>query len=111
MRILCGTILAAAMALAAHGAGQKTVHNLDAFPLVCERVAAVEGREPSLLPKGVKLGLVWHDEFDGDSLDESKWYRNDHMTGKGVPELEAVAKAGDEFLVDYVRVYDIEETE
>lgn len=33
------------------------------------------------------------------------------MTGKGVPELEAVAKAGDEFLVDYVRVYDIEETE
>ena len=73
MRILCGTILAVAMALAAHGAGQKTVHNLDAFPLVCERVAAVEGREPSLLPKGVKLGLVWHDEFDGDSLDESKW--------------------------------------
>ena len=106
------TMLAAAMALAAHGAGQKTVHNLDAFPLVCERVAAVEGREPSLLPKGVKLGLVWNDEFDGNSLDESKWsYRNDHMTGKGVPELEAVAKAGDEFLVDYVRVYDIEETE
>ena len=106
------TMLAVAMALAAHGAGQKTVHNLGAFPLVCERVAAVEGREPSLLPKGVKLGLVWHDEFDGNSLDESKWsYRNDHMTGKGVPELEAVAKAGDEFLVDYVRVYDIEETE
>ena len=77
-------MLAAALALAAHGAGQKTVHNLDAFPLVCERVAAVEGREPSLLPKGVKLGLVWHDEFDGNSLDESKWsYRNDHMTGKG----------------------------
>ena len=34
------TMLAVAMAFAAHGAGQKTVHNLDAFPLVCERVAA-----------------------------------------------------------------------
>ena len=41
---------------------------------------------------------------------EAKWYRNDHMTGKGVPELEAAAAAGDEFLIDYVRVYDIEET-
>ena len=73
MRTICGTILAAAVALAAHGAEQKTVHNLDAFPHVCESVAAVDGREPSLLPKGVKLGLVWHDEFDGDRLDESKW--------------------------------------
>ena len=42
---------------------------------------------------------------------EAKWYRNDHMTGKGVPELESAAASGDEFLVDYVRVYDIEETE
>ena len=42
---------------------------------------------------------------------EAKWYRNDHMTGKGVPELEAAAASGDEFQVDYVRVYDIEETE
>ena len=95
MRIPCGTILAAAMALAAHGAGQKTVHNLDAFPLVCERVAAVEGREPSLLPKGVKLGLVWHDEFDGDSLDESKWSYRTNFWGRrahwfATPEDNAV---------------------
>ena len=40
---------------------------------------------------------------------EAKWYRNDHMTGKGVPELEAAASSGDEFLIDYVRVYDIVE--
>mgnify|MGYP002862138236 FL=1 len=40
---------------------------------------------------------------------EAKWYRNDHMTGKGVPELGAAAAAGDDFAVDYVRVYDIEE--
>ncbi len=38
---------------------------------------------------------------------EAKWYRNERMTGKGVPELEATAKAGDAFIVDYVRVYDI----
>ena len=38
---------------------------------------------------------------------EAKWYRNDHMTGKGVPELEAAAAAGDAFEVDFVRVFDL----
>lgn len=38
---------------------------------------------------------------------EPKWYRNNRMTGKGVPELEDAWKAKDEFVVDYVRVYDI----
>ena len=38
---------------------------------------------------------------------EAKWYRNDRMTGKPVPELDTAAAAGDEFLVDYVRVYDL----
>lgn len=36
---------------------------------------------------------------------EAKWFRNNRMTGKGVPKLESAL--GDEFLVDYVRVYDI----
>ena len=40
---------------------------------------------------------------------EAKWYRNNRMTGKGVPELSAAAQAGDDFVVDYVRVYDVEE--
>ena len=40
---------------------------------------------------------------------EAKWYRNDRMTGKPVSGLDAAAAAGDEFLVDYVRVYDIED--
>ena len=38
---------------------------------------------------------------------EAKWYRNGRMTGKGVPELDAAV--GDEFVVDYVRVYDVVE--
>lgn len=38
---------------------------------------------------------------------EPKWYRNDKMTGKGVPELKTAYETGDEFIVDYVRVYDI----
>ena len=39
---------------------------------------------------------------------EAKWYRDNRMTGKPVPELAAAAAAGDDFVVDYVRVYDIE---
>ncbi len=35
---------------------------------------------------------------------EAKWYRNNRMTGKGVPELKDAV--GDDFVVDYVRVYD-----
>ena len=38
---------------------------------------------------------------------ECKWYRRNRMTGEGVPELEAAAAANDEFVVDYVRVYDL----
>ena len=39
---------------------------------------------------------------------EAKWYRNNRMTGKGVPELDATTAAGDDFVVDYVRVYDLD---
>ena len=34
--------------------------------------------------------------------------RNNRMTGKDVPELDAAAAAGDDFVVDYVRVYDLD---
>ena len=51
----------------------KKSHALEDFPVACEAVAAVEGREASLLPSGRKFKLVWNDEFDGDKLDETKW--------------------------------------
>ena len=38
---------------------------------------------------------------------EAKWFRNNGMKGKGVPELEETVKTGDSFIVDYVRVFDI----
>ena len=38
---------------------------------------------------------------------EPKLYRANRMTGRGVPELQDAWKAGDEFIVDYVRVYDV----
>ena len=38
---------------------------------------------------------------------EAKWYRKDRMTGSAAPELDAAADAGDDFVVDFVRVYDM----
>ena len=42
---------------------------LYAGPVICESVATVDGREPSLLPKGRTFKLIWNDEFDGDAHD------------------------------------------
>ena len=38
----------------------------------CTEATPVLGHAPSLLPPG-KWNLVWHDEFDGDRLDDTKW--------------------------------------
>ena len=38
---------------------------------------------------------------------ECKWYRKNRMTGEADPALEQAAAAKDDFVVDYVRVYDI----
>ena len=40
---------------------------------------------------------------------EAKYFRDNRATGKGHPDLEKTAAAGDDFAVDYVRVYDIKE--
>lgn len=60
----------------------KASANLADFPVECESVATVAGREPSLLPKGKNFKLVWNDEFDGDRLDDSKWGYRTNFWGR-----------------------------
>lgn len=55
---------------------------IEDFPVACKAVETVPGREPSLLPADKKFKLVWHDEFDGDKLDESKWMYRTNFWGK-----------------------------
>ena len=73
----------------------------------------VDGHEPSFLPDGVKLKLSWQDEFDGDTLDTSKWgFRRAMMGNKWMSWTDsekALEAVGDQFLVDYVRAFDFEE--
>jgi len=49
----------------------------------CGKMKYVE----SILPSGKKWKLVWNDEFDGDSLDSSKWDIRTHMMGVRHPGL------------------------
>ena len=45
------------------------------------KIFEVKDHEPSLLPEG-EWDLVWSDEFDGEKLDESKWYFRHHLFHK-----------------------------
>ena len=45
----------------------------------------VDGHAASLLPDGYDFDLVWSDEFDGDTLDETKWDYRLCMMGKRHP--------------------------
>ena len=45
----------------------------------------VKDHAPSLLPDGYDFELVWSDEFDGDTLDETKWDYRLCMMGKRHP--------------------------
>ncbi|MBE6975762.1 MAG: glycosyl hydrolase family protein [Ruminococcaceae bacterium] len=45
----------------------------------------VKGHSPSLLPEGMNFKLVWSDEFDGDTIDETKWDYRLCMMGKRHP--------------------------
>ena len=51
----------------------------------CVTSTPVRGEAPSLLPAGVGLSLSWHDEFDGDRLDVSKWSYRTNFWGKPAP--------------------------
>lgn len=52
---------------------------------VCVETQTVEGRAPSLLPEGFDFKLVWHDEFDGDRLDTTKWSYRTNFWGQRFP--------------------------
>ena len=61
----------------------KNIHDtLDSMPVVCKESVTVEGRAPSLLPEGKTFKLVWNDEFDGTTLDESKWSYRTNFWGR-----------------------------
>ena len=68
---------------------------IDDFPIACEAADTVEGQCSSMLPKGRKFRLVWHDEFDGDRLDDTKWGYRTNFWGRtahwfATPEDNAV---------------------
>ena len=54
----------------------------------------VEGHKESLLPENKNWKLVWNDEFDGDTLDETKWDFRLHLFHKPHP---AYSKKGISF--------------
>ncbi|MBR3922463.1 MAG: family 10 glycosylhydrolase [Kiritimatiellae bacterium] len=67
----------------------------------------IDGRQ-----HGPKVGMgdgeeVSHTEEFLLLTTEAKFYRKNRMTGKASPDLEAAYAAGDAFIVDYVRVYDL----
>ena len=62
--------------------GGYVCEKIGSLPVACSEVRTVEGREPSLLPDGKKFKLVWHDEFDGTVLDESKWSYRTNFWGR-----------------------------
>ncbi len=74
------------------------------------KVNPLENHAESYLPKEKNWELVWSDEFDGDSLDESKWnfrrqfwgYESPTFTDKGVEVSDGTLKInmvreGDDF--------------
>ena len=55
---------------------------LESLPVACREQTTVEGHAPSLLPEGKNFKLVWHDEFDGTALDETKWSYRTNFWGR-----------------------------
>ena len=87
MTMLCGAAWAATndgtqvLQTSANKDG-KVCQTLADFPVACRAVEAVPGESPSLLPEGRNLRLVWHDEFDGDALDATKWGYRTNFWGR-----------------------------
>jgi beta-glucanase (GH16 family) len=86
-------------------------HALFAVSLVSVLLGAAAGRSeeasdrlPSL-PEGKTWKLIWHDEFDGAQIDETKWDIRDNVKRKekGVFMREAMALDGQGHLVGTIR--------
>ena len=78
--------------VAAANDSRKKVDALEDCPVACDSVRIVAGKDASLLPSGRKFRLVWHDEFDGDSLDETNWSYRTNFWGR---DAHWFAKPGD----------------
>ena len=63
--------------------------SVETLPLACTPQVTVEGESPSLLPDGKSFRLVWHDEFNGSKLDESKWSYRTNFWGRRFPAFAA----------------------
>ena len=48
----------------------------------------VSGHVSSFLPEGKEWKLIWNDEFDGNTLDETKWDYRLHIMGKRFPTYQ-----------------------
>ena len=66
------TILIGGMIMIICTAGCR-IHETVETSAECIAVRAIEGEECSFLPKNREFRLVWNDEFNGTSLDETKW--------------------------------------
>ena len=84
MRIVYGTISAVSKTIIAYVFG--TIAAIATARADCLKATAeaspVPGHAASNLPAGKKFKLVWHDEFDGDSLDTSKWCYRTNFWGR-----------------------------
>ena len=78
---------------------------------VCREAATVADAAPSLLPEGHDFRLVWHDEFDGERLDETKWNFRTNFWGRradwfAAPEDGAVTLSNGVVRLGIVRTAD-----
>jgi beta-glucanase (GH16 family) len=72
------------------------------FVVLCASGAAAQEPQDTLppAPEGKTWKLVWHDEFDGDKLDETKWvYRPDGKRKDGWWDRKTVTLDGKGHLV------------
>jgi len=87
--LLCATVCSTGFATCDASANESGTHSKE----------TVNGEQPSLLPVGRDFKLVWHDEFNGNRLDDSKWGYRTNFWGQralwfAAPEDHAVEVKG-----------------